>query len=287
MPEVNSTSLLAALISDDKESRDAAQCELYERLSKIVQSKTTRPEIVAESVAASVVFRHLQERFEVADFADDSKLWAWLMSVTTNRLLDRIRKLNVRSKHERPLPVDDDGRVFDPALSSPGASTQLGLAEEQMIAASEEQLFEETARFLHFYDECHAAPISDTQKRFLDLWLFEEMELEDVAEQCGATMSTIKVRLSEARSKVRTHLLSPLRQQVDGMQWAIIEATCISRMKSEDAAVKLNVERSEVRFVMREVLLPWLLESFGHRGSMLFSGQLLGNRRSNNQPPKA
>jgi len=97
-------------------------------------------------------------------------------------------------------------------------------------------------------------------------------------------VSTIKVRLAEARSKVRTYLLSPLRQQVDGMRWAIIEVTCISRMKSEHAAEKLNVERSEVRFVMREVLLPWLLESFGHRGSMLFSGRLLGNRKSNSWP---
>jgi len=266
-PVADSHAMLDALRGDDENAKRDAIQRLYASLTKHAEqrlgAKRDRVDVMPESIVQSVIVR------EVADgglsrINDDQHLEARLKKAINNKVIDRGRK-----HKPSDFPVDDAGKAYDPAGYGPGPSTQL---------VNQEDLLEHGRKLEAFHEICLAAPISDTQRRFVQLSIFEEKSLDEIASNCGTSVSTIKVRLSEARKKVVLHVLEPLRSQVDGVAWAILDATLVQRKSDERAAAILGVNEAEVGRVLRYMANAWLVDQYGNESIAVFA-RLLGNRK--------
>ncbi|TVQ51842.1 MAG: sigma-70 family RNA polymerase sigma factor [Phycisphaerales bacterium] len=266
-PVNDSRTMLNALRGNDENAKCDALQRLYASLTKHAAqrlgAKRNRVDVMPESIVQSVIVR------EVAGGGlnrvnDDQHLEARLKKAINNKVIDRGRK-----HKPSEFPVNDAGRAYDPTGYGPGPSTRL---------VNHEELFEQAQKMQAFRAACMAGPISDTQRRFVELSIFEEKSVDEIAVICGTSVSTIKVRLSEARRKLVEHLLQPLRAEVDGMAWAILDATLIQRKHNERAAATLGVNETEIRRVLKYVANAWLVDRYGNESITVFT-RLLGNRK--------
>jgi len=259
------SSLLEALRGRDEAAKRAAIERLYERLTPHARwklgNKRDRADAMPESIVQSVIVREIVGG-GLRGVNDDQHLEARLRRAINNKVIDRDRKL-------RPcaLPVDADGRSHDPSGDGPGPATRIVEQEELLFAAR---------RLLAMKDACMSAPMSATQRMFVELAIFEEMSLDEIAKRSTTSVSTVKVRLSEARKKIVPHLLQSLRAEVDGTTWAVIEMILVQRRTVERCCQTLGVDESRIRQIVGCVVYSRLRDSFGPEGLEVFE-RLLGN----------
>jgi RNA polymerase sigma factor (sigma-70 family) len=262
-----SSSILEALRSDDETARQTALQRLYDMLTPHAQRKLggrrDGANMLPESIVQSVIVREVACG-GLTEINDDQHLEARLRRAINNKIIDRRRK-----RRAAEMPVNSEGAAYDPAGDGPGPGTQLVDQEEIMRQANQLSAFKEA---------CAGAPISDTQRRILELVIFEDQTIEEAAELCSTTPPTIKVRLSEARKKIVPHLLQPVRAEVDGTTWAIIDMMLIQRRSTDRCRAMLGVDDRQIRQAIQRSVYPVLLESYGAEGIALFQ-RLLGNRK--------
>jgi DNA-directed RNA polymerase specialized sigma24 family protein len=260
-------SLLDALRGDDDVAKRKAIEHLYAQLTpyarKQLGSKRDRADGLSESIVQSVIV-HEVVAGTLSRVIDDAHLEARLRRAVSNKVIDRSRK-----RKPVGLPVDADGRAYDAAGVGPGPATQV---------ADHEQIMHAARQLMAFKEACLAAPLSDTRRRMLELAIFEDLSVEEIAQRCETTVPTVKVRLSEARKVVVPHLLLSLREAVDGTKWAIIDAVLVQRKSVQKCCASLGVEESTIKHVIGCDVYPHLKTAYGIEGVALIE-RLLGNSK--------
>lgn len=266
-PVAASSSLLAALRQGNDSEREAALRKLYELLlpharGKISGSSSRRSD-QAESVVQSVIVHEIAGR-DLDQVKDDQHLEARLKRAVKNKVIDRFRR---RRAAGVVAGSDGERHAVD---HGEGPGTKLAGRESLLLKAE---------RLRAFHDVVNECPLSKTQRAIVQMAVVEDHPLQRVAEECGTTVPTVKVRLTEARKRLVPHLLEPLRHEVDGQTWAVIELLLIRRRRPERCAEVLGMDHGQIRRVMREEVYPRLHRLYGGEGILLVE-RLLGNRRA-------
>jgi len=143
----------------------------------------------------AVTLRYLRDREEARDTAqdvfvalyrnldgvrDDQAFLAWLLRLTRNRCLDRLRRLEAR-RWDRAVPVEEARALQDPA---PGPE-EAGLA-----AASREMIRRALGR------------LSAASREMIVLKEIRELQLTEIAARLGLPMGTVKSRSHRARREL-------------------------------------------------------------------------------------
>jgi RNA polymerase sigma-70 factor (ECF subfamily) len=110
-------------------------------------------------------------------------VWSWLMVMTRNRAIDRMRKTNLRKTLE--LPIEEPAeRVSD----APPPETQIIFAQERMLVRQA------------------MATLGEEQRKAIELAFFSGLTHIEVAETLGAPLGTIKTRIRAGMQKLREAL---------------------------------------------------------------------------------
>jgi len=143
----------------------------------------------------AVTMRYLRDREEARDTAqdvfvalyrnldgvrDDQAFLAWLLRLTRNRCLDRLRRLEAR-RWDRTVPVEEVRELEDPA---PGPEeTGLAAAGRELIRRALERL-------------------SAASREMIVLKEIRELELAEIAARLGLPVGTVKSRSHRARREL-------------------------------------------------------------------------------------
>lgn len=166
-----------------------------------------------QDTAYTVAYRILGEAQAAADAAQESFIVAyrrletyrggsfksWVMRIVTNQCYDELRRLRRRpvvSMEDLGDPESDDG--FTPP--DPGGTPEQTVQQRELERAIQ---------------DCINA-LSPDQRIVLVLSDIEEMPYQDIADNVGANLGTVKSRLSRARAAVRDCLRS-LGELLPGM----------------------------------------------------------------------
>jgi len=259
--------LLDALRGTDAVAKRKAIEHLYARLTpharRQLGGKRDRADGLPESIVQSVIVNEVASS-ALSRLNDDEHLEARLRLAIRNKIIDRARK-----RKPVGLPVNADGCAYDPPGTDPGPATQVADHEERKHAARQ---------LIALRDACLSAPISETRRRMLELAIFEDRSLEEIAQRCNTTVPTVKARLSEAKKVVVPHLLQPLQSTVDETKWAIIDTMLIQRRSVQRCCAELGVDESAIKHVIGCDVYPMLKAAYGIEGISLFK-RLLGNSK--------
>lgn len=167
------------------QARDEAALEaLYERYSGLVYTRALR--LVGDRDIASDVLQDVFFRcWEGADTYDPARghVAGWLMRITRNRAIDLLRG----RRHQARLRE----QVFDDEQADPVAGGQAdpgdGLALRQLVANA-------------------FAALPPTQRRPLEMALYDGLTQVEIAAQLGAPLGTVKSRMLSGMERLRTFL---------------------------------------------------------------------------------
>lgn len=118
------------------------------------------------------VYRHLDRLDEGRAFLP------WLLRLTRNACLDRLRRLKVRRPEEGLVPVDEATELPAPDRS----------AEEELLADDRRALLYRAM-----------GGLSERSREVIVLKDIEEMTLQEISELLGVTLGTVKSRSHRAR----------------------------------------------------------------------------------------
>lgn len=179
--------LKARLIARDEsalvELIDAVSPWLLGLAQSLLSDQQESEEVVLDT------FRVAWERIGTLSPTDDDRLVPWLLHVTRNRALDRLRsrrRLRTRLERFRVSEPNDGVRPVEPDESAlPG---------------------------WHVHQSVHEGldALSPDQRDAVNLAFFHGMSHSEIAEHLGIPLGTVKTRLRSAFDRLR-HSLAPLR----------------------------------------------------------------------------
>ena len=179
--------LKARLVARDEsalvELIDVASPWLLGMAQSLLSDQQESEEVVLDT------FRVAWERIGTLSATDDDRLLPWLLHVTRNRALDRLRsrrRLRTRLERFRQSEPNDGVRPVEPDESTlPG---------------------------WHVHRTVHAGleALSDDQRDAVRLAYFQGMTHSEIAEHLGIPLGTVKTRLRSAFDRLR-HSLAPLK----------------------------------------------------------------------------
>jgi RNA polymerase sigma-70 factor, ECF subfamily len=154
---------------------------LYDETSRLLYGLAYR--ILGDRAdAEEVVLDVYHQVWNSAGRYDSSRgsVWNWLMVMTRNRAIDRMRKSNLRKTLESPLE--------EPAESA----SEIPAPETQSIFAQERRLVRQAMETL-----------GKEQRQAIELAFFSGLTHIEVAETLGAPLGTIKTRIRVGMRKLR------------------------------------------------------------------------------------
>ena len=209
----------AQLASDDDEATlvaaaqagDASAFETlvnrYERRIYRLAWNITQNDEDAEDVSQDAFLKAFQH---IANFRGNSRFYTWLVRITVNQALMKLRK---RRRREISLddPVETEESVMPREIEDWGPSPEERFGQEQL------------GRFL-------AAAIAELNiglRVVFQLRDVEELSIEQTAELLGISKAAVKSRLLRARLKLREILQEHFRPSADGeIRSSAISVSC-------------------------------------------------------------
>ncbi len=149
----------------------------------------------------AVTLRYLRDREEARDTAqdvfvalyrnldgvrDDQAFLAWLLRLTRNRCLDRLRRLEAR-RWDRAVPVEEACELPDPGPDPEDAGVRSGRRDLLRRAL---------------------ARLSAASRELIVLKEIRELKLSEIAERLGLPVGTVKSRSHRARQELSEALRS-------------------------------------------------------------------------------
>ena len=112
---------------------------------------------------------------------DRGSVRAWLLVRTRSRAIDRLRNLEVATRHAR----SERAAASDAPAAAPAPSMDPSATPDQRRARSA------------------LAALPDAQREVLELAYFEGLSCSEIARRCGAPLGTVKSRLSAGMRELR------------------------------------------------------------------------------------
>ncbi len=150
----------------------------------------------------AVAYRMTGNREDALDVAQDAlvkayrkiALWepsgefsSWLLRLTSNQAVDHLRRKIRRKEEGRDWATDEDrGFAHAPGVTGPGRRAEAGEIESRVQLAMQR--------------------LTDMQRTVFVLRHYEGLKLNDIAEQLGCTVGTVKVHLFRALKKLQGEL---------------------------------------------------------------------------------
>ena len=152
---------------------------VYYLILKIVRSPEDAEDLMIESF--SKAFDHLDQ------YSHDYAFSTWLFKITSNTCIDFLRK----KKMEKVSLENDEGKVFDNLEFITGTNPELDLIKSQRIDKLQ-----------------HAVnSMDDIFSRVIALRYFKEYSYEEISEELGIPIGTIKVQLHRAKKLLQNKFL--------------------------------------------------------------------------------
>jgi RNA polymerase sigma-70 factor, ECF subfamily len=219
MTQLSASRNVAQLLTDDDEATlvaaaqagDASAFETlvnrYERRIYRLAWNITQNDEDAEDVSQDAFLKAFQH---LANFRGNSRFYTWLVRITVNQALMKLRK---RRRREISLddPVETEESVMPREIEDWGPSPEERFGQEQL------------GRFL-------AAAIAELNiglRVVFQLRDVEELSIEQTAELLGISKAAVKSRLLRARLKLREMLQEHFRPSTEGeIRSSAISVSC-------------------------------------------------------------
>ena len=134
---------------------------------------------------------------QLSSYQPEWRFKTWLMTITSNLCIDRLRRRRIEPLAFSDQPPDQDGETPEIEIPShePGPDAQAAANEQRRVLA----------RML--------AALPDEDRRMVQMFYFGDMSYEEIVQATGASMSAVKSRLFRAR---RALAQSPLTARLAG-----------------------------------------------------------------------
>ncbi|MBT8325670.1 MAG: sigma-70 family RNA polymerase sigma factor [Winogradskyella sp.] len=186
MTPTNDQSIIKAVANGDT----LAYAQLVDRYKDLVFNvalKLLQHREEAEEVAQDTFIKVFKQ---LSSFKGQSKLSTWIYKIAYNNSLDRLKK---NKKYRNDVPIDgfttERLKCVDNAL-------------EQLIEAEKQQLIKNSL-----------AQLPEDYRLVLQMFYFEDLSLQEMAEIINIEANTVKVKLFRARKKLATILEETMQQQ--------------------------------------------------------------------------
>lgn len=166
-------------------ARDADALQtLYDETSRALYSLAYRV-LSAREDAEEVIVDVYQQVWSSADRYDPKRgnVLSWLVVMTRNRAIDRVRQSNVRRSRE--IHIEEP---VDRASESPAPETQTILEQQRVVVRRA------------------MATLSKEQREAIELAFFSGLSHSEVAEALGQPLGTVKTRIRVGMQKLRQAL---------------------------------------------------------------------------------
>lgn len=166
-------------------ARDADALQtLYDETSRALYSLAYRV-LSAREDAEEVIVDVYQQVWSSADRYDPKRgnVLSWLVVMTRNRAIDRVRQSNVRRSRE--IHIEEP---VDRASESPAPETQTILEQQRVVVRRA------------------MATLSKEQRDAIELAFFSGLSHSEVAEALGQPLGTVKTRIRVGMQKLRQAL---------------------------------------------------------------------------------
>jgi RNA polymerase sigma-70 factor (ECF subfamily) len=201
--ERSDAQLMAGVVAGD----ESALAELYDRHADAAFRLSYRL-LGDRGLAEEVVQETMLAVWEKAEGYDPgiASLAAWLMTITRNRSIDRLR---ARSRRPGPLTL---GAAGDPR-DARGQTLDAAIEDGRLVAAAPAPLDPEAlvdAAWLReaVRDALDGLPLPE--RRALELAYYEELTQSEIAARLGWPLGTVKTRTRRALYRLRTVLADAL-----------------------------------------------------------------------------
>jgi RNA polymerase sigma-70 factor (ECF subfamily) len=185
---VNYTTLRDDELMERVCARDLAAFEhLYDRYGDLVHSVVMRvvgDRYVAEDVAQDVFLRvwRKPEQFDL----DRGKFTTWLLSIARNRSIDERRSRGRRLRHEAmPSPAEEEDPLLSVSDDTEDPATASVVADDQRAVRAA------------------LAVLPPEQRMAIQLAYFGGMTQQEIANQLGQPLGTVKTRIRLGMQKMR------------------------------------------------------------------------------------
>lgn len=259
--------LLMDLRSDDPQRRDGAIEQVNTMLvrvgQRLLRDKSDQAGLQPESIAMSALTKHLSRITQASK--DDEELRKRLCGTMKFRVIDRLRKEEVRHRDIRPADlssvpdsaVDRSGELcggIDSAISANPPSSRLA----EIIAGALPKNVDQ--------DLCRR-------------YLIEGKSAAEVAAGLSLSETNVRARASRLRDPLAKALIESLTPHLDAPSWALARALLVSPLGDLDVARTLGITLEAAKDVFINRVIPIVTATLGVEGVLLLYA-CLGAKRS-------
>lgn len=221
------------------------ELEAYAR--NVAGGRADQADFQPESIVADALAQGMRPALDAC--VDDRHLAGYLKNAVRHELLDRVDK-----KRPGHFAASPDGRVMEPQDPHAGPLTELVAVDTR---ANERLALE---RLLTRLD---AAPLSDSDRTLVDLYVIERLPWSEIARRTSRTEGASRVAMNRLRERVLPALFAPLASRFPAEVWAVAEALLVRREAPGDVAKERSIGVDQVRRVLAEQVLPVVFDEFG------------------------